>query len=363
MLKWLYLILTIITLTSCSAADSSQSLQHLTLPPGYKIEIFADHLPGARTLALSDAGVIFVGTKDENVYALIPPKNPQEKMRTITLLSGLNRPNGVAYYKGDLYVAEIHRILKYKDIDKHLDNPPKPVIVNEDLPREKWHGARVIKIGPDEKIYVAIGMPCNTCNHRNDNPLFGTISSMTLDGKNLQPYAIGLRNSVGFDWHPETKELWFTDNGQDLLGPNIPPEEINRASQASQDFGFPFVYGDNILAPDYNNENIKGLTFTIPAFQIQAHSAPLGMIFYQPNQILVALHGSWNRLEKVGYEIVQLNVKDNRVVSMQPFIKGWLKNGDVLGRPVDFLRMPDTSLLITDDHNGLIYRVIPQSIE
>lgn len=359
MKKCFSFILLTITLVCCSwAYANSLPINKLKLPPGYTIEIFADQLPGARTLARSDSGVIFVGTRGHgNVYALIPAKNPQEKLRAITLLSGLNEPNGVAYYKGDLYVAETNRILKYKDVDKHLDNMPKPIVLNDQLPTNKWHGYRVIKIGPDENIYIGIGMPCNTCNHRNDQPLFGTITSMSLDGKNLKPYALGVRNTVGFDWHPKTKELWFTDNGQDMMGPDIPPDEINRASQGGLDFGFPYVYGDNILSPDYSQKDINNLTFQIPAFKLQAHVAPLGMKFYQDNKILVALHGSWNRLEKVGYEIIQLNLDGNRVISMQPFITGWLDEQNNWGRPVDILVLPDKSLLITDDQNGLVYKL------
>jgi glucose/arabinose dehydrogenase len=349
-----------------SLIRTSFSLEQLTLPPGFKIEMYADQIPGARTMAISDAGVVFVGTRGQGkVYALIPPKNPQEKMRTVTLLSGLNEPNGVAYYQGDLYVAEIHRILKYPNVDKHLDNMPAPIVVNESLPSEKHHGYRVIHVGPDNYLYIAIGMPCNTCDYRNKQPLFGTISRMSLDGKTLAPYAIGIRNSVGFDFHPETKELWFTDNGQDLLGDDIPPDEINRADKAGLDFGFPYVYGDNTLAPGYKAEDIKGLSFEKPTYKLQAHVAPLGLIFYTGkqfpseyhNQMFVAFHGSWNRSKKVGYEVVMLTLEGNRVTKMQPFVTGFLEGQMGWGRPVDFLMLPDGSLLITDDFNGSIYRV------
>jgi glucose/arabinose dehydrogenase len=363
MKQYLYLIVLFLTIfVNCSASGNPAHLEKLKVPSGYSIKVYADQLPGARTMAISDSGVIFVGTRGQGkIYALVPPKNTQEKMRTITLLSNLNNPNGVAYYKGDLYVAEIDRILKYENVDKHLDDMPDPIVLNKALPSNKWHGPRVIKVGPDERIYVSIGMPCNTCNFRDEQPLFGTISNMSLDGKDLKPYAIGIRNSVGFDWHPETSELWFTDNGQDLLGADIPPEEVNRAEKSGLDFGFPYVYGDNILYPDYDSNSINKLSFTVPLWKIQAHSAPLGMIFYRPNQILVALHGSWNRNEKVGYEVIQLKLEGNKVVSAQPFITGWLQGNNAWGRPVDFLILPDKSLLITDDFNGLIYRVSADS--
>ncbi len=354
--------------TSKSPTVTAQQLplEKLILPKGFSIKIFAGNLAGSRTLARSDKGVIFVGTRGQGkVYALIPSTKPGETYQTVTLLSDLNEPNGVAYHKGDLYVAEIHRITKYENIDAHLNKLPAPVIVYDKLPTEKWHGYRVIHIGPDEKLYTAIGMPCNTCNYRKQQPLFGTISRMTLDGKNLEPYAIGVRNSVGFAWHPKTQELWFTDNGQDLLGDDTPPDEINRAYKQGLDFGFPYVYGDNVIAPGYGPDDIKEFTFERPVYDLQAHVAPLGMTFYTgkqfpkefQNQMFVALHGSWNRSKKVGYEVVMLTLEGNKVTGITPLVSGFLQNQTGWGRPVDFLILPDGSMLFTDDLNGVIYQV------
>lgn len=353
-------------LTNPTPAKKQLPLETLTLPPGFSIEIFAENLPGSRTLAMSDSGVIFVGTRNHgNVYALIPGEKPGEAKRQITLLSGLNEPNSIAIHDGDLYVAEIHQVTKYPDVDQHLDKMPKPIIINDDLPKARWHGYRVMHVGPDNHLYIAIGMPCNTCNYRPTQPLYGTISRMTLDGKNLAPYAIGIRNSVGFDFHPATKQLWFTDNGQDLMGDDLPPDKINVAPKPGLDFGFPFVYGQNILAPGYIESMIKDKTFEKPAYELQAHVAPLGMVFYTGkqfpknyhNQMFVALHGSWNRSKKVGYEVIALTLEGNRITSMKPFVSGFLEGQEGWGRPVDFLTLPDGSLLITDDLNGLIYRV------
>ncbi len=370
MIKTIYRCIVLLLLLNSNAllADSSTPLplDKLKLPPGFSISIYAEKLPGARTLASSDSGVIFIGTRGEGkVYALIPAKNVNEKMRMITLLTGLNEPNGVAYYQGDLYVAETNRILKYEKVETHIDNMPAPIVLTDQLPNEKWHGYRVLHVGPDKKLYVAIGMPCNTCFHRNDQPLFGTIARMSLNGKDLEVYALGVRNSVGFDWHPKTHELWFTDNGQDFMGDDIPPDEINRATQKGQDFGFPYVYGDNILAPGYKPEIIKNLKFEPPAYKLPAHVAPLGLFFYTGMQFppayhyqpFVALHGSWNRSKKAGYEVIKLTLNGNQVTGTEPFITGWLQGEIAWGRPVDFLMLPEGSLLISDDFNGVIYQV------
>lgn len=359
MIDKIYSFLVCLTI-SCTAIPSDElPLHQLKLPPGYSIELFADQLSGVRTMTRSDSGVIFVGTRAVGkIYAVYPPTTPNQKATVKTLLSDLNEPHGVAYHNGDLYVAELHQITKYPNIDKHLDAPPQPVLLNDTLPPEKWHGYRVLKIGPDNQMYVSIGMPCNTCNHRKEQPLFGSISTASLDGKSLTPHAIGIRNSVGFAWHPLTQELWFTDNGQDMMGPDIPPDEVNRIERAGQDFGFPYVYGDNILAPGYNQKDIQGLTFQVPKVKLQAHVAPLGMMFRTADSMLVAEHGSWNRLKKVGYQITEVKLKGNDVVEVEPFITGWLQGQDPWGRPVDLLTLPDGSFLVTDDLNGVIYRLV-----
>lgn len=342
-------------------------LEKLTLPPGFVIENFVDDLPGARTMALGKNGTIFVGTRGQGkVYALIPTPNATQKVQVLTLLSHLNEPHGIAFHQGDLYIAEIHRITKYPNIEENLQHPPKPIVLNDTLPHATWHGYRILGVGPDEQLYLAVGMPCNTCNYRTTVPIYGTISRMALSGGEITPYAIGVRNSVGFTWHPKTKDLWFTDNGQDFMGDEEPPDKINRADKAGLDFGFPFVVGDNQLAPGYLKAMLPNHTLTTPAFKLPAHVAPLGIIFYNGDQfpkqyrqqIFVALHGSWNRSKKIGYEVVQLTLEGNRVINMKPFITGFLQPAEeVLGRPVAMLELADGSMLISDDYNGAIYRV------
>jgi len=345
---------------------STLPLDKIKLPDGFSIKLFANDLPGARFMTRGDKGTIFVGTKgNDKVYALVPDPSGKRPPRKITLLTGLNEPNGVVFHQGALYVAEISRILKYDRIEARLTKAPKPIIVNNDLPTMRWHGYRVIAIGPDGQLYVTIGMPCNTCNYRQQNPWLGTVSRMKLDGSDMEKYAVGVRNSVGITWHPDTHALWFTDNGQDLLGDDIPADEINTAPNTGTDFGFPYVYGDNTVAPDYTKEKIDVSVFTSPAWKLPAHVAPLDLKFYtgtqfpQPyqKQLFVALHGSWNRSEKAGYEVVMLMLKNNKVTSMQSFATGWLQGQEAWGRPVGLLVQPDGTLLVSDDLNGVIYQI------
>jgi glucose/arabinose dehydrogenase len=345
-------------------------LDKIKLPDGFSISLFANDLPGARFMARGDKGTLFVGSRGKgNVYALVPDPSGKQAPRKITLLSGLNEPNGVAFYKGALYVAEIGRILKYDRIEDKLNKVPKPIIIKDDLPLMSWHGYRVIGVGPDERLYITIGMPCNTCNYRTDNPWLGTISSMKLDGSDMEKFAIGVRNSVGITWHPDTKALWFSDNGQDLLGDDIPPDEINSAPKPGMDFGFPYAFGNNTVAPDYTKEKIETAAFTPPAWRLPAHVAPLDLKFYTgtqfpkayQKQLFVALHGSWNRTAKDGYEVVMLTLENNKVTGMKPFATGWLQGQQAWGRPVGLLVQPDGSLLVSDDLNGLIYQITYQS--
>jgi glucose/arabinose dehydrogenase len=360
-------------------ADSAQAQQQasqpktrlplylLKLPKGFKINLYADKVPGARQLALGEKGIVYVGTRGQGkVYALIPNKAETHTATVLTLADNLNEPNGIAFNQGSLYVAEIHQVLKYPDITRQLVKPPKPRVINGSFPNRRWHGYKYIKFGPDGDLYIAVGMPCNTCNYRQEQPMFGTIMRMKPDGKELTVYAKGVRNSVGFDWHPVTQVLWFTDNGQDLLGDDLPPDEINRAPRAGMDFGFPFYYGNNVIAPGYNKKDIPPKAgMTIPAYNLPAHVAALGLTFYHgkafpesyQQQMFIAEHGSWNRSSKIGYQVIYAKVKDGKVTEVKPFISGWLQGQSTWGRPVDLLTMPDGSLLISDDYAGVIYRV------
>jgi len=338
-------------------------LEKLHLPKGFQITLYAAALESPRELALGDNGVVFVGTLKDKVYALQPNADFTQAKEVRIIVRGLRSPNGVAFKKGALYVAEIERILRYDNILEHLDKPPKPVIINRRLPDKKWHGFRYIQWGPDDYLYISIGMPCNICLEEDER--FGTIARINPNKPDsLTIYARGLRNTVGFDWDPKTHHLWFTDNGQDMLGDNLPPEEINRADKAGMDFGFPYFYGNNIPTPQYGHlKTSQGMT--PPVYELPAHTAPLGLRFYQggnfpkayQGNFFIAEHGSWNRSEKTGYQVIRGIIEDNTIISIEPFVSGWLQNDIPWGRPVDLLIMPDGALLISDDLNGVIYRV------
>ncbi|HZY10946.1 MAG TPA: PQQ-dependent sugar dehydrogenase, partial [Bacteroidota bacterium] len=243
-----------------------------------------------------------------------------------------------------------------------LHNPPFPVIVNDSFPSETHHGWKFIRLGPDEKLYVPVGAPCNVCEREDQR--YSTIMRMKLDGSDLEIFARGVRNTVGFDWHPTTHELWFTDNGRDMLGDDIPPDELNHATTQGMHFGFPYCHGGNISDPEYGEKH-QCTEFTPPAMKLGPHVAALGMRFYTGtmfpseylNQIFIAEHGSWNRSVPLGYRITTVSLENNIAVRYDVFAEGWLQDGKVLGRPVDLLIMPDGALLVSDDYAGVIYRI------
>jgi glucose/arabinose dehydrogenase len=334
---------------------------NVQLPPGFKLEVFSDQVPAARSLALGQQGTVFVGTRSGEVYAVTgdPSKGEQGKVRV--LARKLNMPNGVAFRDGALYVAEVNRILRYDGIESSLDNPPQPKIVRDDLPRDRHHGWRYIAFGPDGRLYVPIGAPCNVCNE----PKYGVITRMNPDGSGYEVFARGIRNTVGFTWHPQTKELWFTDNGRDWLGNDQPPCELNVAPRAGLDFGFPYCHGRNIKDPDFGTLG-ECSRMTPPVQTLGAHVAPLGLKFYTGQsfpeefrgRVFIAEHGSWNRAEKSGYRITTVRLNGNRAVAYEPFATGFNRGDEVFGRPVDLLMLSDGSLLVSDDTAGAIYRII-----
>lgn len=346
-------------------------LNRLKLPPGFKIELYAENVDGARSLALGENGTVFVGTfvhkkngKDETpgkVYALVDRNRDHKADEVLTIAEKLNMPNGVAFRNGALYVAEINRILRYDHIEKNLAKPPQPVVVNDSYPKETWHGWKFIRFGPDGKLYVPVGAPCNTCER--DAP-YASITRINADGTGREIFAKGIRNTVGFDWHPVTKELWFTDNGRDEWGDDRPPEELNHAPQAGLHFGFPYRFGKGLVDSTFKT-NLPASAFQPAALEMPAHVAPLGMRFYTGssfpeeyrNQIFIAQHGSWNRSQPQGYRIALVRLQDNRVASYEHFITGWLLEDKYWGRPVDIMVMPDGALLISDDFGNCVYRV------
>jgi len=337
----------------------------ITLPEGFQITVFAENVPNARSMALSPNGTLFVGTrKGGKVYAILDQNLDYVADQVITLAKGLNMPNGVAFRDGDLYVAEVNRILKWSDIEAQLENPEAPEIVYDQLPKETSHGWKFIRFGPDGRLYVPVGAPCNVCNVKAP---FASILRMNPDGSNLETFASGIRNTVGFDWHPETQELWFTDNGRDWLGDNLPPDELNHAPTPGLFFGFPFYHGKGLEDPEFGKQ-AKDVSFTPPVQELGPHVASLGMRFYTGemfpaeyrNQIFIAEHGSWNRSTPIGYRITLVRLKGNVATSYEVFAEGWLRNGRSWGRPVDVQQVPDGSLLMSDDEAGAIYRITYQ---
>lgn len=346
------------------ACRAEVDLDRIDLPDGFTIEYFTEDVPNARSMALGANGTLFVGTRElDRVYAIPDAAKPAKASRVITIDSGLDMPNGVTFRDGALYVAENSRILRYDNIESRLDNPPDPVVVSDAFPRDEHHGWKFIAFGPDGLLYVPVGAPCNICL-REDNPQYASITRMKPDGSDLEVFAHGVRNTVGFDWHPVTKELWFTENGRDWLGDDFPPDELNKASEPGQHFGFPYCHGGSIPDPEFNGRSCD--EFVKPEQNLDPHVAALGMRFYTGamfpeeyrNQIFIAEHGSWNRSAKIGYRIMLARLDETgKVVSYEPFATGWLQGEEVSGRPVDVQVMPDGSMLVSDDAAGAIYRI------
>lgn len=345
-----------------------RQLAAISLPRGFSIAIYADSVDDARSLALGAHGTVFVGSREAGVvYALVDTNRDAKVDEVITLLRGLDTPNGVAFRNGALYVAVVSRILRYDSIETRLHNPPQPVVITDRLPREEHHGWRYIGFGPDGWLYVASGAPCNICNPPGE--LFATILRLRPNGTGLQVFARGVRNSVGFAWHPKTQELWFTDNGRDWLGPDAPPDELNRAPVIALHFGYPFCHGGTIVDPDFGAPSAgpthRCADYAPPEQVLGAHVAALGMRFYTgtmfppeyQGHIFIAEHGSWNRLIPVGYRITLVRLENGRAASYTPFAKGWLRGGSAWGRPVDLLVMPDGALLVSDDQANVVYRI------
>ena len=338
-------------------ADQNR-LANIQLPPGFSIDVYAD-VPNARSLALGDDGTVFVANRrGDSVFAII--SNDTNQREVIELVRGLSMPNGIAYFNGDLYVAETSRVLRYRDVKSVLQNMPDAELLDIDLPSERHHGWRYIGFGPDRKLYISIGAPCNICEREG----FAQIIRMNPDGSDREVFATGIRNSVGFTWHPETQELWFTDNGRDMLGDDLPPDELNHASMAGRKLGFPYCHGGDILDPQFGIGKNCG-DYAPPAQKLGPHVASLGVKFYTGTefpteyrgQIFIAEHGSWNRSKKIGYRVSLLRLRDGRTAGYEVFADGWLQGNTVSGRPVDLLVLDDGSMLVSDDYAGKVYRI------
>ncbi len=362
--RWLPAAVVLLILCGCTAVRARElPLGDIRLPPGFTITMYADNVPGARSLAVGTRGTVFVGSRGAGkVYALVDSRGVGRADKVYTIASGLDSPNGVAFRDGALYVAEIHRVVRFDNIEARLANPPQPVVVNDSFPRESHHGWKFIRFGPDGRLYVPVGAPCNVCESK--DPRFASIMRMNPDGSGLEIFASGVRNTVGFDWQPDTKELWFTDNGRDWLGDDLPPDELNRAPVKGLHFGFPYCYGKNVPDPKYGQKRPSG-DFTPTEQDLGPHVASLGMRFYTGsmfpagfrNRIFIAEHGSWNRSTPIGYRISMVRLEANRPAAYEVFAEGWLQKGSAWGRPVDVEMLPDGSLLVSDDKAGVVYRI------
>jgi len=343
-----------------AAAMDKLPLAKLKVPAGFNIEVYAAGVANARSMALGDKGTVFVGSRLQDKVTAIVDKDGKRTVKV--LASGLYRPNGVAFKNGTLYIAELSKVSKIEKVEDNLDNPPKPIVIYDNLPKDEAHGWKFIAIGPDNKLYVEVGQPGNNVLH---DDAHGQIRRMNLDGSGAEVYALGVRHSVGFDWHPETKQFYFTDNGRDWMSEDVPEDELNRATKVGEHFGAPYCLQGNIVDPEFGWGKSCS-DYTAPVGLLGPHAAALGMRFYTgsmfpksyKNAIIVARHGSWNRSKKFGGDVVVVKLnKDGTVKSIEPLITGFLENNNYVGRPVDVLQLKDGSLLVSDDWNGAIYRV------
>jgi glucose/arabinose dehydrogenase len=355
---------TTISKTSPDSLFTKYQLDRITLPAGFKISVFAE-VPNARSMCWGAKGTLFIGNRDEDkVYAVKDTDNDGVADERYIISEKLNKPNGVAFRNGSLYVAEINRILRFDNIENKLESPPAYTVVYDKFPDKEHHGWKFIAFGPDDKLYVPVGAPCNVCDEKDS--IYASITRMNPDGTGLEIFAKGIRNSVGFAWHPDTKEMWFTDNGRDNLGDDIPNCELNHAPRKGMHFGFPYCHEGDILDPEFGKGK-NCADYTAPAQKMGPHVAPLGMRFYTgkmfpaeyQKQIFIAQHGSWNRTQPIGYRVMVAKLDSaGKVINYGPFAMGWLgENNKVTGRPVDVEIAPDGALLVSDDSRGAIYRI------
>ena len=353
----------------------AQQSNQWTVPPGFKVDVFAENVENAREMALGPRGTVFVGSmRAGKVYAVIDRDGDHKADQVVTIASDLDQPNGVAMRKGALYVATRSRILRFDDIERHVDSPPPPVVVRDNLPNPSaGHTWKFIAFGPDDMLYMSVGAPCNVCL---SPPMVSTILRMKPDGSKLEVFAEGVRNTVGFDWHPVTHELWFTDNGRDMMGDDVPSDELNVAWKQGLHFGFPYCHQGDVPDPEFGAQRACSTTEP-PVLKLGAHVASLGFTFYTgsmfpasyKNAVIIAEHGSWNRSVPSGYRVMVARTNGRRVTRYEPFVEGFMPGAAsgspggraatraALGRPVDVLQMPDGSVLISDDTGNRILRV------
>ena len=373
LLKYLFIIYLIFFFSFFIRAESNQNIGKLNLPDGFQISIFADKLESPRQITETKEGYVIVGSKKgDKIFALFDSDHDGYAETKLIIATGLKNPTGVTYHKGDLYFAEVEDIWIIKNIDDWIlsgktELPPVESYLSG-LPSETWHGFRHLRFGPDENLYIPIGVPCNVCiEPQTSDKRFAAIHR--YENGELIMIADGVRNSVGIDWHPITKKLYFSDNGRDWLGDDSPSCELNIVDEEGSFFGFPYKHAKNIIDPEYG-ELIPsfGRKFIDPIAELGPHVAPLGIEFYDSykfpdkyhNNLFIALHGSWNKYNgKSGYKVIMINLdKNGNYISQEDFITGWLENEDAWGRPVQPFVLSDGSMLISDDKYNVIYRVV-----
>jgi len=356
-----------------SGRQAEAPLGQLVLPAGFRAAVFAENVANARSMAIGPQGTVFVGSRTgDKVHAVVDRNGDHKADRVVVIASGLDSPNGVAIRNGALYVATASRLLRFDDIEKHLDTPPAPVTVRPDLPNPKaGHSWKFIAFGPDDLLYMSVGSTCNVCP---SPPMVASIVRMKPDGSDMELFADGVRNTVGFDWHPVTRELWFTDNGRDNLGDDVPHDELNVAWKPGLHFGFPFCHQGDVPDPQFGAQRACATTEP-PVLNVGPHVAAIGMAFYTgdmfpatyKNAAIIAQHGSWNRSTPSGYRVMVARTEGRKVTSFEPLVDGFLAKGAApsgrgagaaaIGRPADVLQMPDGSILISDDAGHRLIRV------
>lgn len=345
-----------------SPTHAQVRLDLIKLPPGFKIEVYAEGVENARQITLGDRGTVFTGSRRAGKLWALSDVDGDQRAETVRLLAtGLMQPSGIAFRDGALYVSEIERILRYDDIESRLDDPPEPVVVIDSLPDKKRHGWKYLRFSPGGRLYVPIGVPCNVCDEKG----FGEIRHMNPDGSDMRTFARGVRNSVGLAFHPQNGELWFTDNGRDHLGDDLPADELNYAPEPGIHFGFPYCHQGDLPDEEFG-EGKDCADYTAPVANLAPHGAALGLTFYTgdmfppeyKNRLFIAQHGSWNRSEKIGYRVLALEVEaDGTVSGKEVFASGWLQGEEAWGRPDDVFMMPDGALLVADDYADVVYRI------
>jgi glucose/arabinose dehydrogenase len=354
---------TTVSLQPLLAADRlADRLDLIDLPPGFEISVYAEGVENARQLALGQHGTVFAGSrKAGKVHAVTDTDGDHMADRVYLVDQGLDMPSGLEFRSGSLYVGALDRILRYDEIESRLDQPPEPVVVSDAFPDKTHHGWKYLRFGPDGLLYVPVGAPCNIC----DESGFAQIRRLRADGGGMEVYAEGVRNSVGMAFHPRSGDLWFTDNGRDLLGDDLPGDELNHAPGPGLHFGYPWCHQGDTPDPEFGTGKSCS-DYKAPALTLGAHVAALGLAFYTGEQfpagyreqLFIAQHGSWNRSEKVGYNVLLVRFDERGAVAgSEVFASGWLQGQDNWGRPNDVLQMPDGSLLVADDQANAIYRI------